>query len=89
MEQFYVMSWREFSLKSFAYHRKEKDEWKKIRLIAYYTRFAPYIKTDRIPTIEKFMPLDGREHKSEITSEAKTGFMEHFKKYLQQKANKS
>ena len=86
MEQFYRMSWREYTLKSFAYHRIEKDDWRKVRLMAYYTRYAPYIKTERIPNIEQFMPLGDKVQS--ISDIARKNFLEASRKYYENKRAK-
>lgn len=88
MEQFYNMSWKEFVLKSFAYHRIQKDEWRKFRLVAYYARFAPYIKTDFIDSIEKFYPLGDKQRGSSISDLAKANFIESSRKYYENKRAK-
>ena len=66
-----------------------KDKWQHTRFIAYRTTIAPYLNPKFIPkTINKFMPLDNVKE-SEVSDETKNHFKEHFRKYLEQKANKS
>ena len=54
------MTWAEFLIRQHAYHRIEKNEWYKIREIAYASLIGSHIDPKKLPkSKEKFIPLDG------------------------------
>jgi hypothetical protein len=54
------MTWAEFLIRQHAYHRIEKNEWYKIREIAYAALIGSHSDPNKLPkSKEKFMPLDG------------------------------
>lgn len=81
------MSWKEYVLKSFAYHRMQKDKWQHTRFIAYRTTIAPYLNPKFIPkNIEQFMPLG--EKIQSISDTARKNFLEASRKYYENKRAK-
>ena len=53
------MTWSEFLIRQHAYHRIEKNEWYKIREIAYASLIGSHIDPKKLPkSKEKFIPLD-------------------------------
>tara|TARA_R110000796_G_scaffold101576_1_gene210243 strand:+ start:236 stop:466 length:231 start_codon:yes stop_codon:yes gene_type:complete len=53
------MTWAEFLIRQHAYHRIEKNEWYKIREIAYASLIGSHIDPKKLPkSKEKFIPLD-------------------------------
>lgn len=54
------MTWAEFCIRLFAYHRLEKKEWYKVRALAYQTYVSNWQNPKKKPvTIDKFMNLEG------------------------------
>lgn len=79
------MSWREFVLKSFAYHRMQKEKWQHTRFIAFRSTLAPHLNPKFIPkSIEQFLPL-GDEQKLSISEEARANFLEQTRIYYENK----
>ena len=59
MSYVYSMTWAEFLIRQHAYHRIEKNEWYKIREIAYASLIGSHIDPKKLPkSKEKFIPLD-------------------------------
>ena len=57
-----MMSWAEFLIRSFAYRKKEKREWFKLRYLGYTILQANYIDPKRLPkTAESYMPLEEQD----------------------------
>ena len=55
----YSMTWAEFLIRQHAYHRIEKNEWYKIREMAYASLIGSHIDPKKLPkSKEKFIPLD-------------------------------
>ena len=53
------MTWAEFLIRQHAYHRIEKNEWYKIREMAYASLIGSHIDPKKLPkSKEKFIPLD-------------------------------
>ena len=53
------MTWAEFLIRQHAYHRIQKNEWYKIREIAYASLIGSHIDPKKLPkSKEKFIPLD-------------------------------
>ncbi len=80
------MTWAEFQIRRLAYKRMEINEWKKIREIAYTSLIAPYQDPKRIPrSRNKFMDLEGKNHRVKTSDSTKERFIELYKKYLNSK----
>ncbi len=53
------MTWAEFCIRLHAYHRIDKKEWYKTRIIAYQVYLSGWQDSKKKPlTINKFLPLD-------------------------------
>lgn len=87
LEAVYRMSWREFQLRAFAYERSEKRDLQKVRTIAYSSKF-PSFGAKTIPSIEKFMPIDGEKIRSSVSDQQKESFLKAFQKYQQEKLSR-
>ena len=61
LDYVYNMTWAEFRIRLFAYHRMEKTEWYKVREIAYASTYGSHMALKRIPSKEKFMTLEPRK----------------------------
>ena len=86
MEYVYDMTWSEFIIRSYAYNRIQKNEWKKIRRIAYTALIAPYQNPKRIPrSEERWMKIGNEVQRSRISEDQKIRFLEATKEYLRQK----
>ena len=57
LNQVYDMTWAEFRIRQFGYNRKQKDEWFKLREIAYASIIGPHLDPKKVPDKEKYMPL--------------------------------
>ena len=81
------MTWAEFQIRSYAYKRIQKEEWRKVREIAYTSLIAPYQDPKTIPkSREKYMPIDGlKKLGASIKEKAKKLMLERTKKYLEQR----
>lgn len=77
------MSWREFQLRRSGYFRKEKEEWKKARIISYYSLVATGAIDTKKMSIEKFMPLDSNS-KPRMSDAMKNAYQIAQDKYLKE-----
>lgn len=83
--QVYKMSWREFQLRSIGFQRKEKNDWLKVREIAYNSLIGSHLDPKKIPkSKERYMPLDGNSEKK-VSDKQKEMFMNAFKNYLNER----
>ena len=56
------MTWAEFRIRLFAYKRKEKNEWIKIRELAWASTIGPHLDPKKLPKSKnEFMPIDGEK----------------------------
>jgi hypothetical protein len=79
--QVYMMSWREFQLRSFGYKRKDRQDWLKVREVAYSSLVGSHLDPKKLPkTKEKFLPL-GMEQQKRVSDEQKENFLKAFRKY--------
>lgn len=62
------MTWREFQLRRFGFIRSTIEEWKKTRLVSYYSLVATGAINTKKMSIEKFMPLDENSKPKERAS---------------------
>jgi hypothetical protein len=84
----YKMSWREFQLRSIGFQRKEKNDWIKVREIAYNCLIGSHLDPKKLPkTKERYMPLDNKEH-PKISEKQKNMFINAFKNYLNERKTK-
>lgn len=82
----YLMAWREFQLRLYGYKRKELNEWYKVREIAYSATIGAHLNPKKIPkTKELFMPLGGDRKKKRVSEQAKSYFLNAYKKYLNER----
>lgn len=79
------MTWREFHLKKAGYERSQLEEWKKTRLIAYFSGVGQSI--DHKTSIDKWLPLDGDKPINAVSSEAKDRFKALQKEYYKKVKN--
>ena len=64
------MTWAEFRIRQFAYRRIEKNDWYKVREIAYSALIGSHVDPNKLPkNKDKFMKLDNRQ--AEATEQAK------------------
>lgn len=63
LEYVYEMTWAEFRIRQFAYNRVQRNEWIKVREVAYYSYISGWMGKDRPPTKEQFMPLNESDNK--------------------------
>lgn len=78
-------TWREFQLKRLGYFRKEKEEWKKARIISYYSLVATGAIDTKKMSIEKFMPLDDSNSKPRMSDAMKEALENAQNQYLKEK----
>ena len=66
------MTWAEFLIRQHAYHRIEKNEWYKVREMAYASLIGSHIDPKKLPkSKDKFIPLDeDNNNKSSNTVDA-------------------
>jgi hypothetical protein len=76
------MSWREFLLRQIGYQREQKNEWYKVREIAYCALVGSHQDPKKLPkNKENFIPLDGEKKRKGVSAEAKQKFIELYKKW--------
>lgn len=85
LQSVYRMTWREFQLRAYAYERAERRDLQKVRTLAYSSKF-PAFGAKTIPSIEKFMPIDGEKIRSGVSDNQKQAFLKAFEKYQKQKS---
>jgi hypothetical protein len=83
----YKMSWREFQLRSYGYSRSEKNDWLKVREIAYNALVGSHLNPKNLPkSKEKYLPLEGNGvSKKEISDKQRELFLLATKKYLDER----
>lgn len=86
LDYVYDMSWAEFRIRQYGYNRRQKDEWFKIREIAYASYIAPSVDLKKIPSKEQFMPLEGKKG---VSDKIKERMKEAVNKYKEEKNAKS
>tara|TARA_R110000868_G_scaffold359172_1_gene621022 strand:+ start:259 stop:504 length:246 start_codon:yes stop_codon:yes gene_type:complete len=65
------MTWAEFLIRQHAYHRIEKNEWYKVREMAYASLIGSHVDPKKLPkSKDKFIPLDNDVNNSNSISEA-------------------
>ena len=65
------MTWAEFLIRQHAYHRIEKNEWYKVREMAYASLIGSHVDPKKLPkSKDKFIPLDNDVNNSNGISEA-------------------
>lgn len=84
------MTWAEFTLRAHGYRRKERNDWNKIREVAYWSGAGTAFDASKL-SIQDFMPIDSEElkHKSnkkfKISDKTKERFKELQRKYYLKK----
>lgn len=64
----------------------QRDKLIHTRFIAYHAFIAPHIGLKSIPSIDKFMPIDGEERAARrVSDEAKQRFLVEYQEYLKAK----
>ena len=79
------MSWSEFLIRLYAYKRIEKNEWYKVREIAHASLVGSHLNPKKIPSKEKFMPLE-RKKKVKMNERMLERILKAKEVYNQQKA---
>ena len=78
------MTWAEFRIRQFAYRRMDRNEWYKVREIAYSALIGSHVDPKKLPkNKDKFMKLDNRQAKA--TEKAKERMREVAEIYRLQK----
>lgn len=79
------MTWREFQLRRLGFFRLQKEEWKKVRMVAFHA-IAGTGALKKGTTLEKFMPLDSatqsKGRMSDAMKEAYAKAQETYKKQV-------
>lgn len=73
------MTWREFQLRLLGYKRQEKNDWFKVRELAYLVYLSIPQKGSKMNK-EKFMPLENKKI-VKPSNNTVNRFLEEFKKY--------
>jgi len=56
------MSWREFQLRRRAYDKAEKEDWIKVREMAFASLIGPHVDPKKLPkSKEQFIPLEPKK----------------------------
>jgi len=58
----YDMSWAEYLIRLYSFNRQRKQRLLEVREIAYASIVGPHQNPKKIPSKEKFMPLEDRKH---------------------------
>jgi hypothetical protein len=84
--QVYEMSWREFQLRSHGFKRADKNQWVKVREIAYNSLIGSHLDPKKLPkTREKYLPLEAEQVSKGVSNERKEMFLQAFKNYLNER----
>lgn len=86
MSDFNDWTWADFCIKAYAYNRIEKNDWYKVREVAYASIIGSHLNPKKLPTKEKYLPLDSKEVKKADKVQV-NAFLEAQKKYLKEKNN--
>ena len=82
------MTWAEFQIRLFAYKRKDKYDWIKLREMMWITYIAPHQDPKKmVKRKEKFLSLGDEKQSTGVSDEMKQTFMKEFQKY-QESVNK-
>jgi hypothetical protein len=83
----YKMSWREFQLRSYGYSRAEKNDWIKVREIAYNALIGSHLNPKTLPkSKEKYLNLEGGNfNKKKVSDEQRAKFLELTKKWINER----
>lgn len=81
----YDMTWAEFQIRLFAYKRKDKYDWIKLRELMWTTYIAPHQDPKKmIKRKEQFLPLEGdKKVNAGVSDEMKQTFLNEYKKWQQ------
>lgn len=83
MSDVYDMTWAEFQIRLFAYNRMQKNEWFKIREIAWASLVGSHQDPKKLPkSKEAFMPLNGNKPKQGVSEAQKEAFRKAMQEYL-------
>lgn len=75
------MTWAEFLIRQHAYHRIEKNEWYKVREIAFASLIGSHIDPKKLPkSKEKFIPLESEKNKG-LSKEARNAILKAQEQY--------
>lgn len=87
------MTYAEFVIRSFSYHKSQQEDWAKFRKVAYMALLGSHYDHKKIPKTEKqFFPLPlvdgGNIRKSVINPELVAKFMQQSKDYYDKRNEK-
>jgi len=86
LSDFNDWTWADFCIKAYAYNRMEKDDWYKVREVAYASLIGGGVVSSKKMSKEKFMPL-GDKVKEEVNKDQVNAFMKAQMEYLKNKKN--
>jgi len=70
LEYVYSMTWAEFLIRLYAYKRREKKAWFKVREIAWYSLIGSHVDPKKIPKDkEKFIRLENKNTTTDLIKE--------------------
>tara|TARA_R110000851_G_scaffold268704_1_gene421442 strand:+ start:736 stop:978 length:243 start_codon:yes stop_codon:yes gene_type:complete len=76
------MTWAEFLIRQHAYHRIEKNEWYKVREIAYSSLIGSHIDPKKLPkSKDKFIPLDESNNSTDTIDAVRNAILKAQKEY--------
>jgi hypothetical protein len=76
------MTWAEFLIRQHAYHRIQKNEWYKVREIAYSSLIGSHIDPKKLPkSKEKFIPLDESNNRTDTVDAVRNAILKAQKEY--------
>ena len=81
------MTWAEFCIRQHAFYRIEKNEWYKVREMAYASLIGSHIDPKKLPkSKDKFIPLDSENNNAQGVSDvARKAILEAQQQYNQLK----
>lgn len=79
LQEVYDMTWAEFMIRLHAFKRTEKNDWRKVRAVAYQTYLSGYHGKGKPKTIEGYMPID--QKKKKVTDSMRKRMKEAVKQY--------
>jgi len=77
------MTWREFQLRLLGYQREQKNDWFKVREVAYLIYLSIPQKGTKMSK-EKFMPLENKTVKP-VNNEVKEWYLQEIQNYYNKK----
>jgi len=76
------MTWAEFCIRQHAHRRIEKNEWYKVREMAYASLIGSHIDPKKLPkSKDKFIPLDGESNAKGLSDVHRNAILKAQKQY--------